>query len=78
MINKALASLVCLVIEDTFVLLKLAMLAEYIFIGGTVAGLLYLRRIEPNRERPVKVCFKFLYLFITLSILLMPINSNKG
>ena len=42
-------------IKDTFVLLKLAMLAEYIFIGGTVAGLLYLRRSKPDMPRPIKV-----------------------
>jgi amino acid transporter len=51
------ASLICLFIKDTFVLLKLTMLSEYIFIGGTVAGLLYLRRKDPKRERPIKVIF---------------------
>ena len=56
------ASLICLFIEDTFVLLKLTMLSEYIFIGGTVAGLLYLRKIQPKTERPIKVNFRMIEL----------------
>lgn len=54
-IFMGLASLVCLVIEDTFVLLKLTMLSEYIFFGGTVGGLLWLRKRQPDTIRPIKV-----------------------
>lgn len=70
-IFMALASLVCLIIEDTFVLLKLAMLAEYIFIGGTVVGLLYLRRSQPKLERPIKVNLFFPIVFIILTTLVI-------
>lgn len=55
MFIQGLASLVCLLIEDIFVLLKITMMAEYIFIGGTVAGLLWLRKKNPYIERPIKV-----------------------
>jgi hypothetical protein len=33
----------------------MAMLTEYIFIGGTVAGLLWLRKSQPEKHRPIKV-----------------------
>ena len=54
-IFMALSSLICLAIEDTFVLLKLATLSEYLFIGGTIGGLLYLRKTHPHMLRPIKV-----------------------
>lgn len=53
--KKALVSLLCLFIEDTFVLLKFTMLSEYIFIGGTVAGQLWMRKSQPKRDRPMRV-----------------------
>lgn len=31
------------------------MLSEYIFIGSTVAGLLWLRKTRPDTTRPIKV-----------------------
>lgn len=55
---KSGVSMVCLFIEDTFVLLKFTMLSEYIFIGGTVAGLLWMRKTQPIRERPIKVSLR--------------------
>lgn len=54
-IFMGLASLICLFIEDTMVLLNLTMLSEYIFFGCTVAGLLWLRKKQPNLKRPIKV-----------------------
>ncbi|CAF1036527.1 unnamed protein product [Brachionus calyciflorus] len=68
-----LASLLCLVIEDTFVLLKLTMLSEYIFIGGTVVGLLWLRRVKPDILRPIKVnlFFPIVFLFTCIFTIIM-------
>ena len=54
----------CLFIKDTFVLLKLTMLSEYIFIGGTVGGWLWLRKKMPERERPIKVNLFFPVVFL--------------
>lgn len=60
---KAFSSLVCLLIEDVEILVKLSMLSEYIFIGGTVGGLLWLRKTQPKAFRPIKVTFlnEFVY-----------------
>lgn len=52
---KASLSLICIFIDDVLYLLYMTMLSEYIFIGATVAGLLWLRRTRPNADRPMKV-----------------------
>jgi len=40
----------------------MTMLSEYIFIGSTIAGLLWLRKVRPDASRPIKVkCNKFFF-----------------
>ena len=55
-------SILCLFFDDVYVLLKLTMLTEYIFIGGTVFGLLYLRKYRPEINRPIVVSDFLLYI----------------
>ncbi|CAF0717306.1 unnamed protein product [Brachionus calyciflorus] len=62
----ALSSLVCLMFEDVKLLLKISMLSEYIFIGSTVAGLLWLRKVQPKAFRPIKVNIFFPIAFLVL------------
>ncbi len=54
-IFMSLATLICLSIKDTYVLINMGVLAEYIFITLAVIGLLYLRKKKPDLPRPIKV-----------------------
>ena len=51
----SLATLICLSIRDTYVLINMGVLAEYIFITLAVLGLLYLRKSQPDLPRPIRV-----------------------
>lgn len=59
-------SLLCLLFDDVYVLLKLTMLTEYIFIGGTVVGLIVLRKTRPDMDRPIKVNLFFPITFVVI------------
>ncbi len=59
-------SLLCLVFDDIQYLVQLTMLTEYIFIGSTVLGLLWLRHSQPNLERPMKVSLFFPIVFVVI------------
>jgi len=61
-IFMSVATLICLLFPYTFVLLRLNVLAEYLFNAMSVAGLLYLRKIQPNTPRPIKVNLFYPYL----------------
>lgn len=69
----ALLSLICIFIEDVFLLINMTMLSEYIFIGSTIAGLLWLRKVRPDASRPIKVnlFFPVVFLLACLFILIM-------
>lgn len=41
--------------DDVYELINYTSFVESLFIAVSVAGLLYLRYKEPNRERPIKV-----------------------
>ena len=56
-IKKAFLSLICIFIEDVFLLINMTMLSEYIFIGSTISGLLWLRKSHPDASRPIKVSY---------------------
>jgi len=57
-IFMSVATLICLFINNTILLIKMSSLAEYLFIALSVAGLLWLRRSQPKRDRPIKVSRK--------------------
>lgn len=71
-------SILCLFFDDVYVLLKLTMLTEYIFIGGTVFGLLYLRKYRPEINRPIVVnlIYPIVFCVICLLIILMTIYTS--
>ncbi len=65
------ATLICLLFQDTFVLLRIGVLAEYLFIAISVAGLLYLRKIQPNTPRPIKVNLFYPYSFLIICLFII-------
>lgn len=65
-IFMAILSLLCLVFDDIQFLVQLTMLTEYIFIGSTVLGLLWLRHAQPKLERPMKVNLFFPIVFVII------------
>ena len=60
-------SLLCLISSDIHELINYATFFETMFIGLTVASLMYMRRKYPELARPLKVRFSHNCLFILLS-----------
>ena len=52
-------------------LVHLTMVTEYIFIGSTVLGLLWLRHTQPNLTRPMKVNLVFPIVFVIICLVLI-------
>ncbi len=67
------ATLICLLFEDTIFLINMGVLAEYLFISTSVAGLLWLRKKQPNVYRPIKVnlFYPITFLVVCLFIIIM-------
>ena len=65
--------------DNVFQLINYTQFVESFFWGVSVAGLLYLRYKEPNRERPIKV--NMLYdnkTKITTKVIKSPTNKTTG
>lgn len=58
----------------------MGVLAEYIFITLAVAGLMYLRKTQPDLKRPIKVnlFYPSVFLFVCLFIILMTLWQIPG
>ncbi|CAF1019586.1 unnamed protein product [Brachionus calyciflorus] len=67
------ATLICCVFQDTFVLMNMGVLAEYLFIALSVGGLLRLRKTQPDLPRPIKVnlFYPITFLIVCIFIILM-------
>ena len=52
---QCLMSIIMLSSNDIYALINYASFVESSFIGVSIAGMLYLRYKQPNRERPIKV-----------------------
>jgi len=63
-IFMSLATITCLLFQDTFVLINLGVLAEYLFIALSIAGLLWLRKKRPDLPRPIRVSLFYPYSFL--------------
>ncbi|RNA43418.1 Y+L amino acid transporter 2 [Brachionus plicatilis] len=64
----AFSSLIFLIFDDIEFLVKISMLSEYIFIGSTVGGLLWLRKTQPKVFRPIRVNLFFPITFLIMCL----------
>lgn len=69
----SIATLICLNIKNTYVLINMGVLAEYIYITSAVLGLLYLRKTHPDLPRPIRVnlFYPITFLIVCFFIILM-------
>lgn len=61
-------TLMLLFIKDVYSLINYVSFVEALFTLISVAGLLWLRRIQPDAHRPIKVCIFFHFIFIEFEI----------
>ncbi|ELT93754.1 hypothetical protein CAPTEDRAFT_212253 [Capitella teleta] len=79
-IFQCLMTLLMLVSGDVYVLINYASFVESLFIGISIAGLLWLRYKRPNMERPIKVhlVFPIFFMFIMLYLIIFPLFNNAS
>ncbi|KAJ8302581.1 hypothetical protein KUTeg_018977 [Tegillarca granosa] len=73
-----LVSLLYLSIGDVYTLINYASFVEALFIGLSIAGLLYLRYKCPDRNRPIKVSlvFPIFFMIVCVFLFIMPLTAN--
>jgi amino acid transporter len=68
------ASLICLLVPYTFVLLRINVLGQYLFMLQSVLGLLYLRKTQPKAPRPIKVSLFYPYSFLIICLFIIVLS----